>query len=137
VRKQAWLPGIPFFIEEEQGAKDDDKGQTKSAKNRSYKINFRPGIDEEDSYHYTVAIGEFEYTSSEKDPEAWWEWRLSMTGLFNSLGVADESIDEMKNLYYSNPSLSAQGDWQRFATARFAPEALEVLYPDDEDSSAV
>ena len=30
VRKQAWLPGIPFFIEEEQGAKDDDKGQTKS-----------------------------------------------------------------------------------------------------------
>jgi hypothetical protein len=58
-----------------------------------------------------VAIRELEYTSPEKDPETWCEWRLSMTGLFNALGIADESIDERKSLYCSNLSPAAQGDW--------------------------
>jgi hypothetical protein len=66
-RKQAWLPAIPFFTKENRGIKGDDKDQM--AESRSYKIKIRPGMDEEDTYHYTLAIRELEYTSPEKDPE--------------------------------------------------------------------
>jgi hypothetical protein len=117
-KKQAWLPSIPFFNDEDKTTEDDE---------------LRPGIEDDDN-HYTLTIRQFEYSSSGKDPERWCSWRMAMDGLFNSLGVHEDSPEERKNLFYSNLGPLAQSDWQRMTEKRFAPEVMATPYPDEDEN---
>jgi hypothetical protein len=100
-----------------------EKRQLELGRSRSYKLKLRPGIEDDDN-HYTLTIRQFEYSSSGKDPKRWCSPKTAMDGLFNSLGVHEDSPEERKNLFYSNLGPSAQSDWQRMTEKRFIPSQI-------------